>query len=205
MIDIVLYYKKYYKMYALQTYPFQHFPKYIDTKGIKEKVLNQVTLGSDKILIGRGTELVEVEERRKTAWLSNNSKLTFTYSGKTMSPRPIPKFMELIRLKLVEEFGIDFDGILVNYYENGNSSMGYHSDPIDNKWSNQFVIISIGAQRDFIFRNREDKNLKISYDFQDGDLIYMFDNCQEQYEHCVKKCKADYNDRVSLVFKKSLT
>ena len=31
----------------------------------------------------------------------------------------------------------------------------------------------------------------------------MFDNCQEIFEHCLKKNKNDLNDRISLVFKKS--
>ena len=188
----------------MNTYPFQYFPKYIDTKGLKEKILNQVPLQSDTILIGRGAELVEVNERRKTSWLSNNNSLTFEYSGKIMSPRKIPTCIELIRLKLLEDFGINFDGVLVNYYENGECSMGYHSDPIEDKWSNQFVIISIGATRDFIFRENENKETKIRYYFEDGDLIYMFDDCQERYEHSVKKNKSDMEDRISLVFKKSI-
>ena len=103
----------------MNTYPFQYFPKYIDTKGLKEKILNQVPLQSDTILIGRGTDLVEVPERRKTSWLSNNNSLTFEYSGKIMSPRKIPTCIEIIRLKLFEDFNINFDGVLVNYYENG--------------------------------------------------------------------------------------
>jgi len=187
----------------MNNYPFQYFPKYIDTKGIKDKILKQVTLKSDTILIGRGENMVEVPERRKTAWLSNNRMLSFEYSGKIMSPTSIPTFIEVIRLKLVEDFGIDFDGILVNYYENGECSMGYHSDPIDDKWSNQFIVVSIGASRNFIFRENENKDTKINYCFKDGDIIYMFDNCQDKYEHCVKKNRKDLEDRISLVFKKS--
>ena len=70
--------------------------------------------------------------------------------------------------------------------------------------SNQFVIISIGATRDFIFRENENKETKIRYYFEHGDLIYMFDDCQEKYEHSVKKNKSDMEDRISLVFKKSI-
>ena len=191
-------------MESLQAYPFQYLPKYFETKGIKDKILNQIQLNSDKILIGRGENMIEREERRKTAWLSNNKGLTFEYSGKSMIPQSIPTFLESIRLSLKSDFGIDFDGVLINYYSNGDSSMGYHSDPIDNKWSNQFIILSIGGSREFIFRENEEKKNKIRYQFEDGDLIYMFDDCQEKFEHCVKKSKNDTSDRISLVFKKSL-
>ena len=33
-------------------------------------------------------------------------------------------------------------------------------------------------------------------------MIYMTDDCQEKYEHCIKKCKQDNTPRISLVFKK---
>ena len=146
---------------TFSTYPFEYFPKYFDTKGIKEKIIKQLPLNTDKILIGRGAELVEVEERRKTLWLSNNSNLTFEYSGKVMSPRKIPSFLEVICLKLKEDFGIEFDGILINYYEKGDCSMGYHSDPVGNKWSNDFIVLSIGQSRYFIFRHKDRRDMKV--------------------------------------------
>ena len=31
----------------------------------------------------------------------------------------------------------------------------------------------------------------------------MYDDCQDKYEHCVKKSKEISNDRISIVFKKS--
>ena len=46
-----------------------------------------------------------------------------------MAPKPIPAFIKILQLKLLEDFGIEFDGILVNYYPDGNSSMGYHPFP----------------------------------------------------------------------------
>lgn len=191
-------------MSKLLDFPFQYFPQYFDTKGLFEKIQNQISLHSDTILIGRGETQVEVPEKRKTAWLSHNKALTFEYSGKVMSPKPIPTFIEIIRLKLQEDFGISFDGILVNFYPDGNTSMGYHSDPIEDKWSTDFIILSLGATREFVFRDSSDKEKKYNFQIHDGDMIYMYDNCQEKYEHCVKKCKTDITPRISLVFKKSI-
>lgn len=191
-------------MSTLEDFPFQYFPNYFNTKGLFEKIKNQISLRSDTILIGRGDNQVEVPEKRQTAWLSNSSSLTFEYSGKVMSPKPIPTFIEIIRLKLEEEFGIAFNGVLINYYPDGNTSMGYHSDPIEDKWSNDFIILSLGAPREFVFRKIENKEQKYRFEIKDGDLIYMYDDCQEKYEHCIKKCKNDLNPRISLVFKKSI-
>ena len=100
--------------------------------------------------------MVKVVEQRGTCWLAND-KLTFEYSGKSMIPQKIPSLVIEIK-ELVEKFiGIKFDGILVNYYPDGKSSMGYHSDPIEDKWDNKFVVLTFGDTRKFIFREKEKK------------------------------------------------
>ena len=187
----------------MEDFPFQYFPKYFDSKGIIEKIKNQITLLSDTILIGRGEVQVEVPERRLTAWLSNKPSLTFEYSGKVMSPKPIPNFIEALRIKILEDFGIDFDGVLINYYPDGTVNMGYHADPVGDKWTSDFIILSLGSVRDFIFRSCDNYDEKVKFSFGDGDLMYMYDNCQEKYEHCLRKSKLENQERISLVFKKS--
>ena len=37
--------------------------------------------------------------------------------------------------------------------------MGYHSDPIEDKWSNDFMILSLGETREFIFRETTTKSI----------------------------------------------
>ncbi len=187
-------------MEKFNLYPFQYFPRYYNKNGLFEELKKIITFQQDKIIIGE--ENKERIERRKTSWLSNNNNLTFEYSGKVMKPNNIPTVLyDLIDL-IKKDFGILFDGILVNYYENGQVGMGYHSDPIDDKWDNNFVILSLGAERKLIFREKENKEHKKEFMFNNGDLIYMFGNCQEKYEHSVRKNK-DNSDRISLVFKKN--
>ena len=82
--------------------------------------------------------------------------------------------------------------------------MGYHSDPIEDKWDNKFVVISLGDTRNFIFREKENKDNKITYEFKNGDLIYMFNDCQDRFEHSVRKNKNSDKERLSLVFKKRI-
>lgn len=190
--------------------PFRYFPKFIKnaTLGInnlKQEILENIKFRRDNIEIGRGDDKVIRQERRGTAWLSKNPNLTFEYSGKVMKPQKMPLCIEKIRIYIFENFNIDFDGILVNYYYDNSSSMGYHSDPVDNKWTNDFMVISIGITREFIFREKVDKENKIKYNFEDGDMIYMFKDCQDKYEHCLKKGKkGEEGNRISLVFKKSI-
>lgn len=194
----------------MDSYPFKYYSNFLQNENIstidlKSEILDNVELSRGNIEIGRGEEKVIRQERRGTAWLSNNPNLTFEYSGKIMKPQKIPECIENIRKIIIDKFHIDFDGILLNYYYDNNSSMGYHSDPIEDKWSNDFIVISLGETREFIFRKKENKENKIRYNFEDGDMIYMFDDCQDKYEHCLKKGKKNETDtRISLVFKKSI-
>lgn len=185
-------------------YPFQYFPNYLDCDGLKNKILQNIELDRGEIEIGRGDRKVIREEQRLTKWLSDNKSLTFEYSGKVMKPEPIPEFIKAIINKIYKDFGIIFDGVLVNYYPNSRAQMGYHSDPQDNKWDNNFIVLTIGQTRRFIFREISNKYKKKEFTFSEGDIIYMFDDCQKKYEHSVRKSTEENEDRISLVFKRSI-
>ena len=64
-------------------------------------------------------------------------------------------------------------------------------------------IINQNLQQKVINLRKYLKENKIRYNFGDGDLIYMYDNCQDLYEHSLRKGKND-NIRISLVFKKHI-
>ena len=187
------------------TLPFQYHSDFIPDKNRYNltSLKKDLNLNFDTISVAQNGKKVKVIEQRGTCWLSND-ELTFEYSQKSMIPQKIPSLIHEIKIMVEKKFNTTFDGILVNYYPDGKSSMGYHSDPIEDKWDNKFVVISFGDSRNFIFREKLNKDNKVTYKFNDGDLIYMFDNCQEIYEHSVRKNKCSDLERLSLVFKKRI-
>ncbi len=187
------------------SYPFEYRPNYIKNKNIFniEELKKVLKFNYDMIQAPRNGNMELVREQRGTCWLSDDD-LTFEYSGKSMVPQNIPDIIRTIKNQIEADFGIKFSGILGNYYPDGLSSMGYHTDPIEDKWDNKFVVISFGDTRNFIFREKQNKDAKITYEFNDGDLIYMFDDCQDRYEHSVRKKKKNGGERISLVFKKRI-
>lgn len=50
------------------------------------------------------------------------------------------------------------------------------------------------------------KNVDIKYPFEmsNGDMVHMFDDCQDKYQHSVRRVKTKIGPRISLVFKKSI-
>ncbi|RYD48313.1 MAG: alpha-ketoglutarate-dependent dioxygenase AlkB, partial [Verrucomicrobiaceae bacterium] len=63
---------------------------------------------------------------------------------------------------------------LLNYYETGRSTMGFHSDATHNLADGSGVaIISIGAERNLTFRSKTDLSLLLDFPLPHGSLFYM--------------------------------
>jgi len=69
------------------------------------------------------------------------------------------------------------------------------------------IIVSVGETRRFSFRPLGSTDAESHWiRTLDGDAIWMFANCQDDFEHCVMTAEGDGNDapRASIVFKRSL-
>jgi alkylated DNA repair dioxygenase AlkB len=79
-----------------------------------------------------------------------------------------------------EEFaGVKFNSCLLNLYHNGNESMGWHSD--DEKSlgkDNTIASLSFGAERKFLFKQKQTKQI-ISLVLEHGSLLIMKDATQK--------------------------
>lgn len=119
-----------------------------------------------------------------------------------------------IRNQLEERTGQYYDGCLLNLYPDGGSGMRYHIDPDQGKlWDFDTAVVSIGATRKFAFReisNLLDNRSPLqphNFVVMHGDVTYMFDDCQERFQHTVKNSdlKSEAAPRISLVFKRTLS
>lgn len=97
--------------------------------------------------------------------------------------------------------GFEANNCLINYYMDGNSKMGYHSDQIDILAVNTGIaIVSIGESRILKFRNIENKNEFVEFELNAGSLIYMTQEIQEKWQHSIPKSDTK-NGRISLTFR----
>lgn len=161
-------------------------------------LLEEIPFNKDKIMING----IEIKENRFTYWMSDLNK-NYKYGGKIMKPNKLSNTVKIIQNKVKEIYGLYFDSVLINFYENGNVGMNYHSDETYNEWSEESVIVSFGDERKVIFRCINDYEQKVEYICKNGDLIFMKEGCQSKYQHKVCKNKLA-KKRISLVFKRSL-
>ena len=110
--------------------------------------------------------------------------------------------INLIITKLEPIVGFKPNNCLINYYENGKSKMGFHSDQIDILESNTGIaILSIGTTRLLTFKNIENREKILNYELTNGSLIYMTQEIQKEWQHAIPKTETE-NGRMSLTFRK---
>jgi alkylated DNA repair dioxygenase AlkB len=149
------------------------------------------------------TATVKWDERmtaRKTASFGkayNYSQIEYPYQ------EFLPE-LELINKKLKTAIGFKPNNCLINYYLDGKSKMGYHSDQTDIlAASTGIAIVSIGETRTLKFRNIENPDQFISYVLSTGSLIYMTQEIQTRWQHSIPKSDTK-NGRISLTFRQIL-
>ena len=146
------------------------------------------------------TSNVKWDERmtaRKTASFGkayNYSQIDYPYQDF------LPELREIIR-QLKPVIGFEPNNCLINYYVDGKSKMGYHSDQTDIlETGTGIAIISIGETRTLKFRNIENSNQFLTYELTAGSLIYMTQEIQTIWQHSIPKSETE-NGRMSLTFR----
>ncbi|MDR4512316.1 MAG: alpha-ketoglutarate-dependent dioxygenase AlkB [Nitrososphaeraceae archaeon] len=161
-----------------------------------ELLLKNILWQNDELVIF-GNRIVT---KRKVAWYGDSDYL-YNYSNSTKQALQWTK--ELIRLKqLVEKLTeVYFNSCLLNLYHNGNVGIGWHSD--DEKILgeiNTIASLSFGAERKFLFKNKQTKQI-VSIVLEHGSLLVMKDSTQLNWLHSLPKSKKINKPRINLTFR----
>lgn len=94
-----------------------------------------------------------------------------------------------------------FNTCLCNYYSTGKRAIGFHSDQEEYGSVSNIASISLGEEREFIFRKKENRKDRLSVFLKHGSLLLMGKGCQENYEHSVLATKETKGPRINLTFR----
>ena len=158
----------------------------------------------------------KVLEPRLTAWYGDQGKV-YTYSGKTQIPLPWNEPLLSIKRR-VEQLTTPsvfltkttentfkpqyFNTVLLNFYRNGNDSMGFHSDDEKELGLNPTIAsIYFGESRRFIFRRKDDKNEKFELLLTHGSVLIMSGEMQHYWQHAIPKEPKKTKPRINLTFR----
>lgn len=134
---------------------------------------------------------------RKTASFGK----AYNYSQMQYPFKELPdKILEIIK-ELEPVIGFTPNNCLINYYPDGKSKMGYHSDQTDIlEEGTGIAIVSVGENRTLKFKNIQDPDQTMEYLLVQGSLIYMTQEIQQLWQHAIPKSGTD-KGRVSLTFR----
>jgi alkylated DNA repair dioxygenase AlkB len=144
-----------------------------------------------------------VDQPRLISWQAVDD-LKYSYSGITLNPRPFSSAVSQIASQIQQKTGISFNSVLVNYYRNGQDSMGWHADDEPELGADPMIAsVSFGEPRDFLLRHNTRKELILKLPLPSGSLLLMGKGIQLNWKHSLPKRK-HAGPRINLTFRKIL-
>lgn len=125
----------------------------------------------------------ESMKARKTASFGK----PYDYSQMAYESAELPSCLLPVRNLLKERLSISFNNCLLNHYETGQNTMGFHSDETKNLLPETGVaIVSLGSERAITFRSM-DRTVSLEYGLMPGSLLYMGADVQDGWMHSIRK------------------
>lgn len=145
----------------------------------------------------------EVLFPRLTAWYAEEGK-TYKYSGLVNIPQGFSDNLLLLKNLVEQKTGIKFNSALLNYYRNGNDSMGWHADDEPELGKNPVIAsLNLGAARKFQVKHKTQKNTLRNIMLEGGSLLMMQGEMQHHWLHQVPKVK-EAGERINITFRNIL-
>lgn len=167
----------------------------------------------------------EIAEPRLSCWMGDRS---YRYSGKARAPAPWQPVVQDICRQVSLICEQPFNGVLLNWYRDGQDSMGWHADNEPELGINPTIAsVSLGATRRFKLRHNLRHNLSGQPDHNfsrklvpelanergdhggqltelqlcHGSLLVMAGEMQHHWQHSVPKMAASVEPRINLTFR----
>ncbi len=136
---------------------------------------------SDFQLFGRNLRLPRLQ-----TWHADEG-IVYSYTNNLLTTRPWSPILTALRLRVEAATGHSFNAVLVNYYRDGRDYVGWHSDD-DREMGPTPVIasVSLGAEREFYYRRKDDHECVGHQPLSHGSLLVMPPEFQHHWQHSVQ-------------------
>jgi len=128
--------------------------------------------------------------------------ICYRYSGKDHLGTGWPDWLLGAKKEAEALAGQSFNSVLLNWYQNGEDYMGWHSD--DEKTLGPAPIVamlSLGTTRPFLFRLKSNHKIKHSVALEDASWLIMSSSTQVLWQHSLPVRKRIKEERISLTFR----
>lgn len=147
-----------------------------------------------------------VWDTRLRARKSMSFGLPYNYSGIEWPALPLPEAIVPLLSRVATEVGFTPNNCLANYYPDGDSTMGFHSDSTaELEPGSGIAVVSLGTERTMTFRRVDDKTVTESYPLGPGSLLGMRSEMQTEWRHAILADARATGGRISLTFRQMRT
>jgi len=109
-----------------------------------------------------------------------------------------------LQKRIQSEFDVYNNFCLINHYRNGYDSIASHSDGELHSKNKSVFTAAVGATRTMQLIPYSSLKSKISFDFEQGDLLWMCGNVQSKWKHGIDIEPSVPNPRYSFTFRSTL-
>ena len=176
----------------------EHFFDAQESGSIMQALISEIDWKQYQIKIFGKT----LDQPRLTAYYGEDHPY-YAYSNIKLQPIPFTPILLSIKNK-IEALNLEkFNGVFLNYYRNGDDSMGWHADDEKELGTNPVIAsLSFGASRNFQLQHSLDKSIsKATIVLNDASLLIMKGVTQHFWKHQIPKQK-NKGPRINLTFRK---
>lgn len=138
---------------------------------------------------------------RLVAWYGD-AGASYRYSGLTHLPLPWTPLLALIRARVQRAVEQPLNAVLLNYYRDGQDSMGWHSDDEAELGPEPLIAsLNLGGTRRFDLRRQGHSRIEHSLLLTHGSLLVMRGPTQHHWQHQVAKTRSFCAPRLNLTFR----
>ena len=176
----------------------EHFFNAQESASIMQALITEIDWQQYQIKIFGKT----LDQPRLTAYYGEDHPY-YAYSNIKLQPIPFTPILLSIKNKIETLTSHQFNGVLLNYYRNGDDSMGWHADDEKELGTNPVIAsLSFGASRNFQLQHSLDKSIsKATIVLNDASLLIMQGETQHFWKHQIPKQK-NKGPRINLTFRK---
>ncbi len=129
----------------------------------------------------------------------------YNYSQMNYPQRDFLPELSALLEPIGEKVGWTPNNCLINFYADGDSTMGFHFDSLEPlEIETGVAIVSLGDERVLTFARRDDKTVRFEQPMPPGSLLLMPAPVQNEWLHAVFK-QPEAGARMSLTFRRLKT
>lgn len=178
----------------------EYFPSFFSTEKANElfeKLKTEILWQQDTIAVYGKNHL----QPRLTALYGNEGK-PYGYSNIIMQPHHWNPLLVYIKEEIEKEYKENFTTALLNYYRNGQDSMGWHADNEKELGRNPVIAsLTFGAERNFQLKHNTIESAKQNITLEHGSLLIMKGSTQHFWKHQIPKTQKEVGGRINLTFR----